>query len=125
MESRILLCGVGAGVFILTLAFLSWREGLWHDGLWRYGAAPAARAAPQPHGSLPSKGAVASNPLVPASEAVTAPTAAAATAAAAPAAAAVVPPELAQSEPHSTPDVDNEALPARRDRGAERGSRSR
>jgi hypothetical protein len=119
VESRILLCGVMVGAFVLTLAFL-----FWQDGLWRYGAAPAARAAPHPHNSLVSKGAVASNPLVPSSEAVTTPSAAAALAAA-----AIAPPEPAQSEPqsepYSSPDADNGAMPAPRDRGAERGSRSR
>jgi|HubBroStandDraft_1064217.scaffolds.fasta_scaffold00036_86 hypothetical protein len=113
VKSRILLCGLVVGTFILTLAFSSW-----HDGLWRSGAAPVTRAAPP-------TGAVASPPFGPTSEAMTTPTAAAtpATAAMNPPP-AITTPESVQSEPYSTPDVDNAAMPARRDRGAEHGSRS-
>jgi hypothetical protein len=93
---RILLCGLGT--FILTLAF-----SFWHD--WRHDAAPVTRAAPQPHkDSLVPAGAVASNPLGPPP--------------------AIAPPEAVQSDPYSTPDVDDGTTLARRDRGAERGSRS-
>jgi hypothetical protein len=114
MKRQIFLCGLGA--FILTFAFLSWR-----DGLWRYDAAPVTRAAPQPHTS--SQGAVAST-LFDAPPKAIAPAAAAA-----PAATAIAPPEPVQSDPQSepypTPAVDNGAMLARRDRGAERDSRSR
>jgi hypothetical protein len=44
VKSRILLWGLTAAVFILTLAFSSW-----HEGLWRSDAARATRAAPQHH----------------------------------------------------------------------------
>jgi hypothetical protein len=107
---RLLLCGLAA--FILTLAF-----SLWHDG--RFDVAPAAAVAPQPgKGSLASTGAVPLNPS--SSGVLTTPTAAAV-----PAATAVTQPsvivEPVQSDP---PDVDDDATPARGDRGAERGSRS-
>ena len=113
VRSRILLWGLTAGVFILTLAFSSW-----HEGLWRSDAARAIRAAPQHHkDSLVPTGAVA--------EVMTTPTAAPAPADAAAAAPnpppAIAPPEPVQSEPN--PDVDGATL-ARRDRGAEQGSRS-
>jgi hypothetical protein len=112
VQSRILLCGVMVGTFILALAFLSRR-----DGLWRREAAPVTPTAPQ---------ARISNPPGPPSEAVTARAAAAAPAAtAAPAAGVIAPPDPAQSEPHSDADAENEATPAQRDRGTERSSRSR
>src|SRR5579863_9808975 len=111
VERRILLYGLTLGAFVLTLAFSSW-----HDGLWRSPAAPVAGAAPQPH----------KDSLVP--------TGARPTAGAAPAAAAmnpapaIAPPEPVQSEAQnelsSTPDVEDGAMRARRDRGAGRGARS-
>ena len=120
MQGRILLCGVTVGTFILTLAFLAWR-----DGLWRREAAPAIPAAPQAHVSFVPKDA-ASNPLGPSSEAVTARAAASAPAAtAAPAAGAIASPDPAQSEPHPNADAENEATPTQRNRGTERSSRSR
>src|SRR5580658_9172504 len=55
VKSRILLWALTAGVFILTLAFSSW-----HEGLWRSDAARATRAAPQrPEDSFVPTGAVA------------------------------------------------------------------
>jgi hypothetical protein len=109
VKSRILLWALTAGVFILTLAFSSW-----HEGLWRSDAARATRAAPQrPEDSFVPTGAVA--------EVMTTPTAAAAPAAAPSPPPAIAPPEPVQSEPN--PDVDGATL-ARRDRGAEHGSRS-
>lgn len=109
MERRILLCSLVASV--LTLAFV-----FWYDGL-RYDAVPATRAAPQPNkGSLVPTSAAASNPFAP-------------TGAAAPPATAIAPPEPVQSEPqtepYSTPDVDEGARLARGNRGAARGPRSR
>jgi hypothetical protein len=116
VESRTLLWGLGVGTFILTFAFSSW-----HDGLWRSDAAPVMRAAPT--------GAVSSHPLGPRSAAKTPPIAAVA-----PAFAAMIPPPAnappglvqsePQSEPYSTPGVDDEAMRDRSDRGAERGPRS-
>jgi len=105
---RLLLCGLAA--FILTLAF-----SLWHDG--GFDVAPAALVAPQPgKGSLASTGAV---PLKRSSSGLsTTPTAAAV-----PAATAMTQ-VIAPSEPVQSDPVDNDATPARRDRGAERGSRS-
>jgi hypothetical protein len=108
VEQRILLCGLMVGAFILTLTLSSW-----HDGLWRSDAAPVTRAAPNPHeDGLVPRGAVAA----PAAAAMNPPR-------------AIAPPEPAQSEPQSepssAPDVDDGERLARRDRGAERGSRSR
>jgi hypothetical protein len=109
VKSRILLGGLTAGVFTLMLAFSSW-----HEGLWRSDAAPTTRAAPQHHkDSFVPTGAVA--------EAMTTPTAAAVPAGAPSPPPAIAPPEPVQSEPD--PDVDGATL-ARRDRGAEHGSRS-
>jgi hypothetical protein len=107
---RLLLCGLAAFALTLALSF-------WHD--WRYDAAPAARIAPQPvKGGLASTGALPSNPS--SSEAMTTPAAAAA-----PAATAMTP-VIAPAEPvrSDPPDVDDRATLVRRDRGAERGSRS-
>jgi hypothetical protein len=102
VDRRILLCVLAVGAFVLTLAFSSR-----HGGLWRSDAAPSTRAAVQPH------------------DAVVTPTGEAAPAAAATNPPPVIaPPEPAQSEPYSTPDVDNGDRPARRDR-AEHGSRTR
>ena len=118
MERRILLCGLVVGAFVLTLAFSSR-----HADLWRSEAVPSTRAAAQPH------------------EAIATPTGEAARAAAAainppP---AIAPPEPPQSEPYSTPDVDNGEMENGRmenrsmengkvrdprDRVAEHGSRS-
>src|ERR1700722_16127812 len=107
VDRRIILCGVGVGAFVLTLAFYSWQ-----DGLWRSDAAPTASIAAQPR------------------QATAMPTAEAAPAAAAmnppP---AIAPQEPVQSAPYSTLDVDNgeredREMLARRDRGTERGSRS-
>jgi hypothetical protein len=107
VDSRILLCSVAVGAFILTLTFSSG-----HDGLWRHDAAPVARVAPELRSSLASKkGAAASNPFGASSQAATLPTAAAAPAAAI--AAAIASAEPVQSEPHSAPDVDDGAMPAR------------
>jgi hypothetical protein len=110
VATRLLLCGLAA--FILTLAF-----SLWHDG--GFDAAPAAPVAPQPgKSSRASTGAV---PWSLSSSGVsTMPTAAAV-----PAATALTQPSvIAPSEPVQSDPVDNDATPARRDRGAERGSRS-
>ena len=117
MDRRTLLCGLMAGTFILTFAFLSW-----HDR--RHDAAPVTRVAPQPHiNSLVSKGATVTNSRGPSSQAM------APTIAAAPAVTAMTPPEPVQGEPqgnpHATPDVDDGAMLVRGDRGAEHGSRSR
>jgi len=107
---RLLLCGIAA--FILTLAF-----SFWHDE--RYDAAPATRVAPRPvKGSLASTGAVPLNPA--SSEAMTTPTAAVAPAATA-MSQVIAPSGPVQSDP---PDVNDGATLVRRDRGAERGSRS-
>jgi hypothetical protein len=107
---RILLYGLTAGAFALTLAFSSW-----HDAVWRSEAAPVPRAAPQPHqDSLVPTGGVASLPVAPTPEALATPTDAAAPAMQ----------REPQSEPYSTPDVDNGEMRARRDRAAEHGSRS-
>jgi len=125
VERRILLCTLGVGAFIVTLAFSSWHDGLWHPD------APATPAALQHHqDSLVATGTVAAQPFAPSSEAVTTPIAAALPAAAAmsppPAPAAPEPVQSEpQSEPDSNPEVDDNAVRARRDRGAEHGSRSR
>ena len=112
MGRPILLCGLIVAAFILTLAFSSW-----HDGLWRSDAAPVTRAVPQLHEDrLVPTVAVGSRPFGPSAAAMATPTAAAA-----PAAAAMEP---AQSEPYSTPDVDNGDTRARSDRSAERGART-
>jgi hypothetical protein len=102
VDRRILLCGLLVGAFVLTLALY-----LRRDGLRRPAAAPSTRAAAQPH------------------EAMATPTGEAAPAAAMNPPPAVAPPEPVQSDPYSTPDVEDGARLARRDRGAERGSRSR
>ncbi len=110
LEKRIfLICGLTVAAFILSLAFLAWREGLWTD-------------YPTP---------VTHAPPIAAPIADTAPTAAAALAPAAMNPPAVVTsPPPAQSEPpkesESPPAVDDdEATPARRERGTGRDSRSR
>jgi len=102
VERRILLCGLVVGAFVLTFAFSSR-----HDDLWRSDAAPSTRAAAEVH------------------EALAPPTGEAAPAAAMKPPRAIAPTEPVQSEPSSTPDVDNGERLARRDRAAERGARSR
>jgi hypothetical protein len=113
MERRILsLCGLAVGAFILTFAFSSR-----YFGLWRSDAAPSAAAATQPAIRPPE--AVST----PAGE----PAPAAATMNPSP---AIAPPETVQSQSNSTPDADNgerenAERPARGDRAAERGARTR
>jgi hypothetical protein len=103
---RIFLCGLTA--FVLTLAF-----SLWDDG--RHDKATVTRIAPHPlKRSLVAKEAAPLIPSVPPPAATSTPTAAPA-----PAVSAVNP------SPGAAPDVDDEAKLARRDRGTERGSRSR
>jgi hypothetical protein len=117
---RILLCGLVAGAFFLTLAIYAW-----HDGLWHTDVAPATHAAPA-HPEGPTV-AVASPPAPPSSEAVTTPTVAAPPAAATNPPPAVAPPEPIQDEPQSAPpsDVNDEPRPRREERGGERGARTR
>lgn len=123
VDRRLLLCGLTAGAFVLTLAF-----SYWHEGLWRSGAAPVTRVAPQHHEDrVVPMSPVISNPFPPSHE--PAPTAAAsATAAEMNQPPAAVPPESvqgeSQSEPDSSPDADNGVMLARRGERAERGSRS-
>jgi hypothetical protein len=115
MERRILfLCGLAVGAFVLTFA-LSSR----YFGLWSSDAAPSTRATAQPAEAV----AKATGEISPA-----------------PAAAAMNPPpaiapsepsrpEPVQSEPYSAPDSNpdgnNGERPARGDRAAERGARTR
>lgn len=105
---RILLWGVAA--FILALAF-----SFWHDG--GYHTAPATRVPAQADKpSLAPAAPVASNAWGPSSEAVTTPTAAAAPTVTGTDPPAAIAPSIA--------DADSGATLARRDRGAEHGSRS-
>jgi hypothetical protein len=110
LERRILLlCSLAVGAFVLTFV-LSSR----YFGLWRSDAAPSTGAAARPHETM----ATPSGEAAPAAAAMNPPT-------------AVAPPEPVQSEPASTPDVDNrerenEEMPARRDdRAAEHSARTR
>jgi hypothetical protein len=102
VERRILICGLAMGAFVLAFAFFSWRE-----GLWRSEAAPSTHAAAQPH------------------EAAATPIGEGAPAAAAMISPPIAPSEPTQSEPYSAPVVESGVMPARRDRGAEHGSRTR
>jgi hypothetical protein len=103
VERRILLCGLAVAAFALTFA-LSSR----YFGLWRSGAAPATSAAVQP----PEAVATPSGEATPTAAAMNPPP-------------LIAPPEPVQSEPYPTPDADNAERPARGDRAAERGARTR
>jgi hypothetical protein len=105
---RILLCGLVAGAFVLTLAFYRWR-----GDPQRSAPAPAPRA-------MATRDAVTATPT----------DEVAAGAAAANPAAAVAPPEPAQAAPNPIPDVDNGQMDSakmrdRRDPAAGHDSRSR
>jgi hypothetical protein len=107
VERRILLCGLVVGAFVLTFAFFSR-----HEGLWGSDAAPSARAAAQPREAV----ARSTGEAAPAAAAMNPPP-------------VIAPPEPVQSEPYSTPDVDNGEMEngkmrGRSDRAAEHGSRS-
>ena len=117
MARRILLSGLAAGAFVLTLGVYAWQ-----DRLWRTDAAPVTPAAPAPHAIVPAAVVAAhSSGLSP--EAMT-------TAVAAPPPPAMDPPpppaaEPVQTEPQGEPPPDDAAERARSERGSERGSRSR
>lgn len=105
MGTRILLCGLAAGAFIVTLAFTSR-----HEGLWRTAAAPVHVPRAQPRQDAKR--------LVPGS-------AAAAETNSPPPVAAPEPMESApQSGPYSRADADLEAERARTDRDGGHGSRT-
>jgi hypothetical protein len=106
VEMRILLCGLTA--FILTLAF-----SFWHDR--GHDAVPVAHTAPEPlkEDSLVPTSAAPSTPLAPSPAAISTP------------AAAPAPVTAVNQPPAAVPDVDDEAMLVRRDRGTERSSRSR
>jgi hypothetical protein len=103
VKSRILLCGVAVGAFVLTLAFSSRR-----DGLWRSDAAPSTPpATAQSYETM----ATSTGEAAPAAAAMNPPP-------------AIAPPEPVQNEPYPTPDADNGERPDPRDR-AEHSSRTR
>jgi hypothetical protein len=112
VKSRILLCAVAVGAFVLTLAFSSR-----HDGLWRSDAAPSTRAAAQPLESMVTP----TGEAAPAAAATNPPPAIAPPAIAPP---AIAPPEPVQNEPYPTPDADHGERPDPRER-AEHSSRTR
>lgn len=102
---RILLWGLPAGAFVLTLGFSSRYDR-------RSDAAPSIRAATQPH------------------EAMAQTREAAPTAAAMNPPPAIAPPEPVQNEPYSIPvvgngEMENAKMRARTDRAAAHGSRTR
>jgi hypothetical protein len=108
VERRILLCGLAVGAFfVLTFAFSSW-----HEGLWRSDAAPSTRAVAQPREAM----ARTTDEAAPAAAAMNP-------------SPAIAPPEPVQSEPYSTPDVDNGetengTMRHPSDRAAEHGART-
>lgn len=111
MGRRILLCGLVAGAFVLTLA-LSSR----HDHLWRPDTAATARATALPDARLPPDPAARLQVAMPTPTREVAPVAAATNPAS-----AIAAPQPVRSEPDS---MQNGRIRDPRDPAAEPGSRS-
>lgn len=133
MPERIILLGLACTAFVVTLGVSSWREGLWHSG----GSQTAQDIENvRRTRSLLSATVPATQPAHPFAPAVVAPEVVATAAAAPsppPATVESTPlsapaPELtqsqAQSEPSTSPEVDNGEMLDRMDRAARRGARS-